>query len=99
MNIDPEFRKEMSPQDKKRLAALRRRVNKARDFPTHTCPASRHLHMMADCLLRRVKTGGLRYPMLAEEPEHCAETMLAVLASLWEGRKEITRLQAKLVQD
>lgn len=67
--------------DKKRIAALRRRVAKARKFPTNTCAASRHLQMIADGLLS--KRG---YPMLAEEPAHCAETMLAVLASLWELR-------------
>ena len=65
-----------------RLKELRRRVNKARRFPDNTCPASRHLHIMADCLLK----GG--YPMLQEEPDHCAESILAVLASLWEARTE-----------
>jgi hypothetical protein len=65
---------------KARIKALRRRVDKARKFPTNTCPASRHLHMMAECLLK----GG--YPMLQEEPDHCAESILAVLESLWEAR-------------
>jgi hypothetical protein len=60
-----------------------RRVNKARDFPRTTCPASRHLHMIAEALAK-----GEPYPMLTEEPEHCAETMLAVLASLWELRSQ-----------
>lgn len=73
--------------DKALLKSLRLRVNKARDFPKHTCPASRHLHIMADCL---TKKGG--YPMLTEEPVHCAITLYAVLESLWVGRKEIERL-------
>ena len=87
--------------DKKRIAALRRRVNKARKFPSNTCPASRHLHIMADCLLRkRPQTtvsdkGGkeyeVRYWMLIEEPEHCAESILAVIACLWEARTELAR--------
>jgi len=64
---------------------LRRRVNRARRFPANTCPASRHLHIMADALLRR------GYPMLQEEPEHCAASILSVLESLWKAR---TRLQA-----
>ena len=63
------------------MNAARRRANKARDFPRHTCPASRHLHIMADSL---TKKGG--YPMLTEEPEHCAGSIYAVLASLWEAR-------------
>lgn len=62
----------------KRLRDLLKRVDQARDFPTNTCPASRHLHMIAKAL-----AAGEPYPMLTEEPEHCAETMLAVLESLW----------------
>jgi hypothetical protein len=76
--------------DKALLKKLRCRVSKARDFPKHTCPASRHLHIMADCL---TKKGG--YPMLTEEPDHCAITLYSVLASLWEARKELTKLKAK----
>jgi hypothetical protein len=29
---------------------------------------------------------GRPYPMFVEEPEHCAETMLSVLESLWKLR-------------
>ena len=65
----------------KELKALRRRVDKARDFPKNTCPASRHVHIMADCLAE-----GRVYHPFAEEPQHCAETLYAVLASLWEAR-------------
>lgn len=65
----------------RRLANLRRRVNRARRFPANTCPASRHLHSMADALAM-----GQRYPMFEDEPEHCAETMLAVLEALWKLR-------------
>lgn len=63
------------------LINQRRRVNRARRFPSNTCSASRHLHLMADALA----TGQI-YPMFREEPEHCAETMLAVLESLWKLR-------------
>ena len=70
-------RKPIAPE----LRELVARVDKARQFPGNTCPASRHLHMIADRLAR-----GEPYQMLDEEPEHCAETMLAVLASLWELR-------------
>jgi hypothetical protein len=66
----------------KRLKKIQRRVDKARQFPANTCPASRHLHIMADCLVK----GG--YPMLQEEPEHCAESIYAVLESLWTARTE-----------
>lgn len=65
----------------KRIKALRRRADKARRFPINTDPCSRHLHIMADYLSK-----GQPYPMLQEEPQHCAESMLVVLACLWEGR-------------
>lgn len=83
----------MDTNDKKRITALRRRVSRARKFPTNTCPSSRHLHIIADCLLKPKKDGGLRYPMLEEEPEHCAESILAVLASLWEARTKLEKYE------
>jgi hypothetical protein len=67
----------------RRLNALRKRVKRARRFMVNTCPASRHLHMMAEALAT-----GRKYHMLDEEPEHCAETMLSVLNSLWTLRTE-----------
>jgi len=76
----------MNPDDKARLKNLRRRVNRARNFPENTCSASRHLHMIAEQM-----AAGKPYPMLQEEPEHCAETMLAVLESLWKARTEIAK--------
>jgi len=76
----------MNPDDKARLKNLRRRVKRARHFPENTCSASRHLHMIAE----RLCTDG---PMLIDEPEHCAETMLAVLESLWKARTELERLK------
>lgn len=85
-----------------RIANLRRRVNRARKFPANTCPASRHLHIMADDLLRYGHCH-----QIAEEPEHCAESMLAVLEALWKARggmhnqdhlREIARLRGLLAQ-
>lgn len=67
--------------DARRLRNLRRRVNRVRRFPTNTCPASRHLHMIADAL-----ASGRKYHMIDEEPEHVASTMYAVLESLWKLR-------------
>ena len=76
----------MNPQS---IATLKRRATRAKRFPTNTCPASRHLHLIAQSL-----AAGKPYPMLAEEPQHCAETMLAVLVSLWEARTELAKLKA-----
>ena len=69
----------MHPANK--LSNLRRRVARARKFGVNTCPASRHLHLMALALSK-----GEKYFMLDEEPEHCAGTMLSVLESLWKLR-------------
>ena len=74
--------------DLRRLRALRRRVARARDFPTHTCPASRHLQIIADAL-----AGKQPYWQILEEPQHVAETMYAVLESLWKLRKASTKAQ------
>ena len=68
------------------LANLKRRVAHARRFPTNTCAASRHLHMMALQLAK-----GQPYLMLSEEPQYCAATMLSVLESLWKARTELQR--------
>lgn len=65
---------------------LKKRIRKARNFPTNTCPASRHVQIMGEAL---PKKGG--YPMLQEEPEHCAGSILATVAALYEARTEIER--------
>ena len=74
----------MHPANK--LPNLRRRVNRARKFPDNTCGASRHLHIIAEALAT-----GRPYPMLAEDPEHCAGTMLSVLESLWKARTKLAK--------
>ena len=80
----------MHPANK--LENVRRRVSRARQFPVNTCPASRHLHIMADAL----SMGNKQYPMLQEEPEHCAGSIYAVLESLWKARSELARLRAAI---
>lgn len=80
--------RELNPHDAAMLRNVRRRVNRARNFPENTCSASRHLHMIAEHL-----AAGKPYPMLAEEPQHCAQTMLSVLESLWKARTELARLK------
>lgn len=61
-----------------KLSNVKRRVARARNFPTNTCPASRHVHMIALALAR-----GEKYHMIDEEPEHVAGSLLSVLESLW----------------
>ena len=70
--------------DAKRLANLRRRVNRARNFPTNTCAASRHVHIIAENLIRY----GVDH-ITNEEPRHAAESMLVVLEQLWKLRTKV----------
>ena len=58
-------------------------MNAARNFPVGTCPASRHVALMAETLAKR-KT----YYMLTQEPDHCAESMATIVGALWECRAE-----------
>jgi hypothetical protein len=76
-----------------RLDNVRRRVNRARRGTPEicvTCAASRHVHLMADAL-----ASGRAYPMLQEEPEHCAGSLLSVLESLWKARRRLAELEAR----
>lgn len=70
--------------------ALIVRCNKVRNFPADTCPASRHVQMIGESLAK-----GRPYPMLQEEPEHVAGSLLSVVASLWEARAQIKELGAE----
>lgn len=67
---------------------LLQRIGKARRFPDNTCPASRHVELMARGLLR--KQG---YPMLQDDPEHCASSMLAAVANLYDARAELAKMK------
>lgn len=62
-------------------------------FPVHTCAASRHAHIMAETLAK-----GKEYAMFGEEPEYCADTLLAVLGSLWRARMKVAELKHKLAE-
>lgn len=68
-----------------------RRVNRARQFPINTCPASRHVHMIGEALIR-----GKKYHMIDEEPEHVGGSLLSVVESLFKARTEIDKLRKKL---
>lgn len=66
---------------------LIKRTNKARNFPSNTCGASRHAQQIAEALIR-----GDRYPALTDEAAHCGESILAAVAALWETRTALARL-------
>jgi len=57
----------------------------------NTCPASRHVHMMADALAT-----GEKFHPFDEEPFHCAESLYSVITSLWKARDRIAELEAAL---
>lgn len=67
-----------------RMANVKRRAERAMETDGVTCPASRHLLIMADALAAKQ-----RYPMFDEDPQHCAATIYAVLESLWKARRKI----------
>lgn len=68
---------------RRRLTKAERDMLDAADavFPTNTCPASRHVHMAAELLMKHG-----RYDMIADDPGHVAVSMLSVVASLWKAR-------------
>lgn len=73
-----------------KLCNLRRRVMRARNFPNNTCPASRHLHMIADALVSR----GRKCPIEeCWDAEHMAGTILSVLESLWKARTHLAKVR------
>lgn len=81
----PEGRKPIEPDwFKKQIYSLDREISrmiKNRRFMENTCPASRHVQMMAEDL---AKIG--RYPMLQEDPKHCAGSIASVVNSLYSAR-------------
>lgn len=56
-------------------------MDRHRHFMENTCPASRHAQTIAEALFEQRK-----YPMLEEEPEHCAVTIASVVSSLYQAR-------------
>jgi hypothetical protein len=58
-----------------------KRMKKSRRFMENTCPASRHVQMMAEDL---AKIG--KYPLLQDDPKHCAGSIASVINSLYEAR-------------
>lgn len=71
------------------IPALRRRCNRARNFPTNTCGASRHAEMIADDILAG-RLGDLEW-----DREHIAGSIYATVAALWEARTELKRLRGE----
>ncbi len=64
-----------------------RRLDKARDglFPTKTCPASRHVHIIIKGLLDA--DGTLARDLHGYDPEHMADSIASVLEDLWTARR------------
>lgn len=68
---------------------LLKALRTVRNFPSNTCPYSRHAQMIGESLVREKP-----YPMLHEEPVHCGGTILATVLALYQARNEIERLSA-----
>lgn len=72
-----------------KLANVRRRAERARRFAENTCPASRHMHTVADMWARGAS---------AEQAygyEHIAVSLYSVLESLFKARTELAKLKGK----
>ena len=61
-------------------------MNAARNFPDGTCPASRHVAMIAETLAK-----GKQYHMLDSDREHCATSMAQTVKALWECRAKLAQ--------
>lgn len=70
------------------------RMQNSRDFGVNTCPASRHAQMIAEALSQAHSGSQLRdvYPMLEEDPEHCAASIASVVNSLYQARSFLKSL-------
>lgn len=63
------------------------RMIKYRNFPNNTCPASRHVQIIAEALSKDGK-----YPMFDEDPKHCATSIASVISSLYAARSFLDHL-------
>lgn len=75
------------PKTAEATAISLRAMQAARDFPDNTCPASRHVQMIAEAL---ATTGD--YPLLREDADHCAGSLASVVASLYVARSFLQSL-------
>lgn len=64
-----------------------RRMNRHRDFPEGTCPASRHSAMIATGLIR-----GDDFVIDPIEYPHAGESIAATVGSLWQARSKLRKL-------
>lgn len=79
--------------DAERLTAAIMRMDDAREATPHTCPASRHVALMASTM-----ADGHKYHMLDEEPDTCAESMAATVAALWECRAQLAAANERIAE-
>lgn len=77
-------RQHIEPNDRQSIGGLLRRIEAARRFPDNTDPCVRHVQIMGETL-----GAGQPYPMLDEERGHCAISLLAVVAALYEARNAL----------
>lgn len=68
-----------------------RKMNEARTGPKVTCPASRHVAMIGEFMIK-----GQKYPLAEEDPEYCGEAIVSTVTSLWEARARIVELERAL---
>ena len=73
------------------MGNLLKQLKEARNFPINTCPASRHVEMIAEQLFK-----GKVCKVLNEDPKHSAESMLSTIKSLYLERIKNIELKKQL---
>ena len=74
------------------LRTMIRRMDKARDFPANTCPASRHAQQIAERLM-------LRVDMDADRTEHAGESIAATVTALWDARTKLATARREAIEE
>jgi len=78
-------RKKRGIQASWKIANMRRKVSRARNFPWNTCPSSRHLVLVADQLSAKGKRHNVEE---CWDREHIAQSIYATVAALWRIRSQ-----------
>ena len=68
-----------------------RRMDKARDFPANTCPASRHAQQIAEAILKKGRE--------VDTSAHAGESIAATVTALWETRTKLATARREAIEE
>ena len=81
MNLHPSWK----------IENMRRRVNRANNFPHNTCGASRHTRMVADALTSKTREHPIEEIW---DAEHIAQSLYATVEALWKARAKLAKYES-----